>query len=505
VNPPSRRQVLGWGLAGGAMTAAGAAGLWWGSRPQPGTGGPWGGPSVGYPGAGATGGPLAEPDRLTSTDGVLELDLEAAPAAVAIGGRQARVWAFNGSLPGPTLEVSPGDTLRVRMANRLDGPTNLHVHGLHVSPKGAGDNPFVSIGPGESHDYEFVLPSGHLPGTYWYHPHHHGHVAEQLAAGLYGAILVRDIDPVPVTRERVLVVSDLTLDADGSRVEPSPMERMMGREGRLVLVNGQVQPRLAAAPGERERWRIVNACPSRFLRLTLEGQRLRLFARDQGRLREPPEVDRVDRVDLAPGNRVELLVEATEGTSTLVAAPVDRGSMPGMMGGTRPGGTGPVELLRLDVAGDQAGGLGAVPAGPQQRDLRGEDLARRRTLDFGMGGMGGGMMRGEGAMMSFTVNGREFDADRTDVAVRAGDVEEWTLVNSSPMDHPIHLHVWPMQLITVGQGGEDVPRWADVVTVPAFGQVTVRVAFEDVTGRSVFHCHILDHEDLGMMGTVEVG
>jgi FtsP/CotA-like multicopper oxidase with cupredoxin domain len=312
---------------------------------------------------------------------------------------------------------------------------------------------------------------------------------------------VQDLDPVTVTRERVLVVSDLTLTADGDLAEPSLRERMMGREGRLVLINGQLQPRLEAAPGERERWRIVNACPSRFLRLTLEGQPMRLLARDLGRLREPVGTS---TVDLAPGNRAEILVEATEGTSTLVAAPVDRGAMPGMMGGRRPGGTGPVDLLTLSVSGNQAQPPGDVSLGTAPRDLRGQDIARRRTLDFAMGGMGGGMMRGDGAMMSFTINGREYDAERTDVGVRAGDVEEWTLVNSSPMDHPVHLHVWPMQVIDNSEGAQDEPRWVDVVNVPAFGQVTVRVAFEDFTGRTVFHCHILDHEDLGMMGTVEV-
>ncbi len=505
MSPLSRRQVLGWGLAGGVMTAAGAAGLWWGSRPPAGPGAPPGSPVSDGPGTGpgASGESLVEPEVFTSTGGVLELELEAAPTTVEIGGRQARVWAFNGSLPGPTLELSPGDTLRVRMTNRLDEPTNLHVHGLHVSPAGAGDNPFVRIGPGESHDYEFVLPDDHPPGTYWYHPHHHGHVAEQLAAGLYGAIIVRDADPVPVTRERVLVISDLTLTAGGALAGPSPMERMMGREGRLVLVNGMFASRLEAAPGDRERWRIINACPSRFLRLSLEGRSVRLLARDLGRLREPVEVG---TVDLAPGNRVELLVEAAEGTSTLVASPVDRGAMPGMMGGARPGGTDPMDLLSLRVDGDRARALDDVPAGPEPRDLRGEDVARRRTLDFAMGGMGPGMMRGDGASMSFTINGREFDADRTDVAIRAGDVEEWTLTNSSPMDHPVHLHVWPMQVITGGDGGpQDEPRWADVVNVPAFGQVAVRVAFDDVTGRTVLHCHILDHEDLGMMATIEVG
>jgi FtsP/CotA-like multicopper oxidase with cupredoxin domain len=495
MSPLTRRQLLGLGAAGAGAAAVGGAGLWW-------TGG--GGEALG----GGRG--LLQPEVLSSRNGVLDLALEAAPAQVRIGAREAHVQAFNGSLPGATLRVRPGDTIRAAMTNGLDAPTNLHVHGLHVSPEGNGDNPFVSIAPGESFDYEFVLPDDHPPGTYWYHPHHHGHVADQLAAGLYGAIVVEDPDPVPVARERVLVISDLTLDASGELAEVSPPERMMGREGRTVLVNGQVRPGATAAPGERELWRVVNACPARYLRLTLDGQDLRLSARDVGRLPEPVEVT---EVVLAPGNRVELLVDTREGTSTLVAAPVDRGSMGGMMNGMMggpgdgPGTDEPVDLLTLEVAGDRAEEAGPVPSGPALRDLRDEPVEARRTLDFamGMGGMGGmmGGTRGPGQMMSFTIDGREFDADRTDQRVRVGTVEEWTLANSSPMDHPLHLHVWPMQV--VADGGRDVsaPRWQDVVNIPAFGEVTVRVAFDDFGGRTVYHCHILDHEDLGMMGTLE--
>jgi FtsP/CotA-like multicopper oxidase with cupredoxin domain len=500
VSPLSRRQLLALGAAGAGAAAVGGAGLWW-------TGG--GGQALGG------GRELAQPEVLSSRDGVLDLVLEAAPARVRIGAREANVQAFNGSLPGPTLRVRPGDTLRVAMTNRLEAPTNLHVHGLHVSPEGNGDNPFVSIGPGESFDYEYVLPDDHPPGTYWYHPHHHGHVADQLAAGLYGTIVVEDPAPVPVARERVLMISDLTLDGSGDLAEVTPMDRVRGREGETVLVNGRLRPSATAASGERELWRVVNACPSRFLRLSLDGQTVRLSGRDLGRL---PEAVAVTEVTLAPGNRVELLVDTRAGTSTLVAAPVDRGSMAGMMGGMMDGTTGrdgpgdgpgrdePVDLLSLEVAGEPAGDLDPVPPGPSLRDLREEPVAARRTLDFAMGGMGGGMMGGGGGpgrMMSFTIDGQEFDAERTDQRVRVGAVEEWTLTNSSPMDHPVHLHVWPMQV--VAEEGRDVsgPRWQDVVNVPAFGQVTVRVAFEDFGGRSVFHCHILDHEDLGMMGTLE--
>ena len=170
-----------------------------------------------------------------------------------------------------------------------------------------------------------------------------------------------------------------------------------------------------------------------------------------------------------------------------------------MGGGSRAGDGSPLILARVKVS---AGGGSAgrdIPAAPARRDLRGVDIAGRRSLTFETGM--GGMMGGDGGM-SFTFGGREFDADRVDQKVALGTVEEWTIGNDSPMDHPFHLHVWPMQVLEVDGEALSEPLWLDVVNVPARSQVTVRIAFEDFGGRTVYHCHILDHEDLGMMGTV---
>jgi FtsP/CotA-like multicopper oxidase with cupredoxin domain len=112
-------------------------------------------------------------------------------------------------------------------------------------------------------------------------------------------------------------------------------------------------------------------------------------------------------------------------------------------------------------------------------------------------GMGGGGM-------SFTIDDREFAADRVDQTARSGTIEEWTITNTSPMDHPIHLHVWPMQVIEEGGRPIEQPTWQDVINVPARSNVKVRIPFDDFAGRSVYHCHILDHEDQGMMGGVDV-
>ena len=485
MRPINRRRALQLGGLGLLSVAVGGTGLalGGGSRLDP-----------------EVGGEMAEPETLRSADGALQARLEAVAGPVRIAGREATAYGYNGGVPGPTLRLRPGDRLQIRLVNRLDAPTNLHVHGLHVSPEGNGDNIFVTVDPGESFDYDYRLPEDHPPGVFWYHPHHHGTVADQLFGGLYGAIVVEDPEELPVARERVLVVSDTSLDAAGRLRQPSTMERMMGREGELVLVNGQVRPVLTARPGERERWRVVNACTSRYVRLRLDGQRLDLLGIDSGRYAEPR---RVEEIVLATGNRADLLITTAAGTSTLQALGVDRGGMGGMMGGSVSGDVGP--LATLEVTGDEAAPAAPVPPSPRSRDLRGTEVTERRRLTFDMG-MGGGMGGGMGpGGMTFTIDGREFDPDRIDQTVSVGTVEEWTITNTSPMDHPMHLHVWPMQIVAEGGRPVDDVRWQDVVNIPAGGEVTVRVAFDNFSGRTVYHCHILDHEDNGMMGVIAAG
>lgn len=480
MRPISRRRALQLGGLGLASSIVGGAGLAWGgdSRFEP-----------------VTGAAMVEPKALRSADGLLQVRLDAAQGSVRVAGRAATALAYNGGLPGPTLHLQPGDRLRVQLANRLDAPTNLHVHGLHVSPESNGDNAFVTVGPRETFDYDYKLPDDHPPGVYWYHPHLHGMVAEQVFGGLYGAIIVADTQELPVTRERVLVISDITFDGDGRIPPATSTARMMGREGDLVLVNGQAGPVLNARPGERERWRLVNACVARYLRLRLDGQQVQILGFDSGRFPAPQVVE---EVVLAPGNRADLLVTADQGSGQLRTLPYDRGTMMGMMGSgnsSAAAGTA-VTVAALEVAGSEVAPPPPVPAQPEPRDLRESPVTARRELTFAMGmAMGGGM--------SFTIDGKEFDPDRVDQEVQVGTIEEWTINNTSPMDHPLHLHVWPMQIVE--QDGQPLsdPSWQDVVNVPALSRVKVRVAFDNFPGRAVYHCHILDHEDNGMMGVVD--
>lgn len=501
MQPVTRRQALVLGGVGTAAIAAGTTGLLW---PQD-------------TNLSAIGGAdFHEPPALESTEGRLHVELTVGQHRTRIAGQNASVLAYNGSLPGPTLVVKPGDQITVTLDNQLDEPTNLHVHGLHVSPQDNSDNVLISIDPGETFEYEYQLPADHPPGVYWYHPHHHGTVADQLFGGLYGAIIVQDPNPVPVARERVLVISDIALAADGSVARANPMDQMMGREGNLVLVNGQSNPTLRARPNERERWRIVNACTSRYVRLALDDQAIDVLGIDSGRYPQPRTVD---NLVLTPGNRADVIVTASSGTRQLSAESVDRGGM-GMMSGSMHGSSMPGQsgatLATFEVAGTPAEN-GAEPGidHPPSRDLRSEVVTAKRELTFGMTmGMGRRMGINQGSaetpagsnsrMMEFTINGRVFDPDRVDITASAGGIEEWTMKNTSPMDHPVHLHVWPMQLIErQGQSVQD-PEWQDVVNVPANSIVKVRIAFDDFVGKTVYHCHILDHEDLGMMGLIEV-
>ncbi len=293
------------------------------------------------------------------------------------------------------------------------------------------------------------------------------------------------------------MITDTTIDESGRVADSSAMSRMMGREGRWVLVNGQLAPTSIATAGSPQRWRIINACTSRVLSLRLESHRLTRLSVDGSTLPTPRDVD---RLVLAPGNRGDILVRpGAAGLHHLITDPYDRGSVGMGMGGAS-STTRSVALATVTVAG--GGGAATVSPEPPAPAIPDGPVAATRQLTFamalgsnGMGGMGGIGARGA----AFTINGRTFDPNRTDQMSRLGTIEDWLITNISPMAHPFHLHVWPFQVLQDSAGGtpEAVPQ--DVVLVPAYGWTRIRVYFADYPGRSVYHCHILDHEDAGMM------
>jgi len=434
-----------------------------------------------------------QPKVIESANGKLAVTLIAKPTTLNIGGVSVKANGYNGSLPGPTLRVKPGDLLTVDFKNQLGEATNLHTHGFHVSPQANSDNIFVEVADGASLTYQYHIPANHAAGLFWYHPHHHGMAAEQVFSGLYGAIIVEDQTPLKVDFERVLVLSDISFDGSGNILGPSMMGKMMGREGSQLMVNGQAQPNFATKKNAVERWRIVNAATSRYFKLHWSGASVQLLAMDSGRLDAP---ESVDSVTLAPGNRTDLLVTVTNGKAQLLYDTVVHADA-GMMGGK----TYQDYPLATFTAGTQAGlGVATGPAKIKNRSLRNSAVDAKRTFTLAMPAMSG-MMGGGGR---FTINGQSFDHNTVNTTVTFGAVEEWTIKNTSTMNHPFHLHVWPMQLLSVDGVATTETRWQDVVNVPAKGEAVVRIAFEDFKGMAVYHCHILDHEDQGMMGIIQV-
>ena len=406
-----------------------------------------------------TGAELAPPPLLDSSEGRLQIELVAAPG-VRLAGRDTRALGFNGTSPGPTLRVRPGDELAVRLTNRLDQPTNLHTHGLRVSPQGNSDNPFLRVDPGTSFDYLIRVPTDHPAGTHWYHPHHHGTVADQVSGGLAGALIVDGGPALPVAADRVLLISDITLDTTGTPVPASPIERMQGREGALVLVNGQHQPAIPAAPRRRSGGGSSTPAWPGCCRYAWRGTR---SYRSPTTAPTCPRRPATIASSCAPGSRADVLVTPTgTGRFALVTDPYDRGTTGGMRGGGTPA-AGPITLATLVSSGAPAPTPAlpaALPAEPAPPPATAE---RTITFQMGMGGMGG---MGGGMGMAFTIDGRRFDPARTDQHVTAGTTEDWTVRNNGPLAHPFHLHAWPFTVLATSDATpvSGVPQ--DVVLVP---------------------------------------
>ena len=447
--------------------------------------------------AGSAGlGALATADREQRTDSparrTIEFTLTAAPARLSlVPGTQTDVFAYNGTVPGPTIEVREGDSVIIHFRNNLREPSTIHWHGLRL-PFTADGSPFHPVPPGGTYDYVYTPRPGSA-GTYWYHPHPHHLTGHQVGKGLYGAMIVRaPNDPLPASlAERVLILSDNRFRADGSIDLPeqhSPEGRRdfeNGREGEVLFVNGEVMPRLGIRSGEVQRWRVINASAARIYRLALPGHTF-LHVGSDGGLFELP-VERSE-ILLAPAERVELLVRGT-GTpgsrAVLQTLPYDR-----YIPQTRPPGWNqPRDLLALEYSS-------APPVEPVKLP---ETLRPVPALDPGQATATRVMVLTQGM-----INGKLMDLDRVDVSARLGATEIWEVENLVGMDHPFHLHGFQFQVLERNGVPEPFRAWKDMVNVPKHESAKFIVRYADFPGKWMFHCHILDHEDHGMMGVLEV-
>ncbi len=420
-----------------------------------------------------------------------EVSLTAAPARLKLmPGKVTDVFAYNGTVPGPTLELREGDKVIVHFTNNLAEPTSIHWHGFHL-PANMDGSPITPIPAGGKKDYIFTLEPG-TAGTYWYHPHPDVRTGYQVAKGLYGAIIVRAADdPLPALPEKLLILTDNRFNPDGSYNFSSPrtpeaiVDEENGREGKVMLVNGQWRPKLQIRSGEVQRWRVINAGAARVYRLHIPGQTLLQVGTDGGLFERPmPLKD----LFLSNSERAEILVRGTgaPGSTTVVQnLPYDRYSIQ-----TRPAEWNqPHKLLTLAYTRESRAKPVTIPE--RLRVIPPLDTTKvkvRRNIVLSQG----------------LINGRMMDMSRVDMRVKLGATEIWTIENVVGMDHPFHLHGFRFQVLDRNGVPERVRRWKDTVNVPKHESVRFIVNFDANPGKWMFHCHILDHEDHGMMGIFQL-
>jgi FtsP/CotA-like multicopper oxidase with cupredoxin domain len=435
-------------------------------------------------------------ENTSNEPNTVEVSITAAPARVSlVPGKETEIYAYNGRFPGPTLELREGDRVRIHVQNDLPEETTIHWHGLHI-PFDQDGSPFHPIAVGAHHVYEFTIREG-TAGTYWYHPHPHHRTGAQVGRGLYGAIVVRAADdPLPASlTERVLILSDNRLTDDGALDFPEAgslqarFDLENGREGDLIFVSGELAPTLTIRSGEVQRWRVINASAARVYRLALQGHKLLHIGSDGGLFEHPEEVD---EIVLGNGERAELLVRATGepgSSTTLQALPYDR-----YIPQTRPR-DGPLnwklsrDLLTLRYTDEPS--TPTLEIAPRLRPIPELDTAQATV-------------RRVKTMSQHLINGKAMDMDRVDAVARLGATEIWEIENVVGMDHPFHLHGFQFQLLDRNGVPEKQRKWKDTVNVPRHSTARFIVRFDNFPGKWMFHCHILDHEDAGMMGVLEV-
>lgn len=544
----------------------------------------WGGAVAGAALLGTSSCSRDSPAAAQATRGI---DLECRWLDTTLDGTRVRLRSYNGQVPGPLMELRPGDSVRVHVRNSLTpydstgwtgdhnvphriNSTNLHLHGLDITPHlfdpvGTKDPlaRMIAINPGESKDIPFKLPSNHPSGLYWYHPHLHGATAIQATSGMAGGLIVRGpIDEVPevkAAREILLVLNDIGLfpsettpdlwiyepvqnavwstfgsevnrwNPASGKMEPAPDLKGGFTTGdfrlRYFLVNGrpyfkeehndksptdptptQLQvPRFTMRPGEVVRFRMLNANSDNLMPIVVQGHQVFLLALDGVNFAAPRTLP-VEPIDgsyggeqflLAPSNRAEFLVQAGgPGIYQIVQLQQSQQFLQSVH----------KKIAEIEVAGPPMQPPMGIPTTlplPSRNYplIDPKQIRQRRNVVFS-GAFPGVLNPIIG--VDFMINNMLYDELACPTVVEVGSVEEWKLSipdmsHGGTEGHPFHVHDNSFEVISIA--GKPVPpgtikdtQWIDAGTT-----VVIRMKFQEFTGKTVFHCHILPHEDSGMM------
>jgi len=474
------------------------------------------------PAAGAT--TLPEPPEVRSVNGVAQLTL------TAVNNPQTGLPAFlfQGTLIPPTIRVNPGDHIKIHYVNALPVPvhepytnmTNLHFHGLKTSPHAPGDDVLdIMIMPGQSYDYDVAIPTDESPGMYWYHPHPHGESNRQTAGGMSGVIIINGIEKYyPETGhvpERILILRDSYppgYPVPALRNGYAPL--CTGPGSKNVSLNGVDAPSIAIRPGETQFWRFANASANTFVDIKVDGANLGVIARDGEPIvyRDKNSSGVIYRhYLLPPAGRVEFFVNGPKlsaggsgGAPAMVRSLcVDTGPV---------GDVDPVRVLATidpTTSGGNSLVLGPASLRPTHKpatDIRSLPIAGKKTIVFTEDKPNG----------LYYINGQIYNpAKPPQYFAKVGTVEAWTIVNKTSELHAFHIHQIHFLVLDPAMRAQPAD-FQDTVTVPyettgpgktvVPGTVHLLMDFTDpvIKGTFVFHCHILEHEDGGMMQKITV-
>jgi FtsP/CotA-like multicopper oxidase with cupredoxin domain len=395
-----------------------------------------------------------------------------------------KAWGFNQTVPGPLIKAKKGDTLAITVKNELPQATVVHWHGIRLpaSMDGTGEVQ-KPIQPGESFTYQFEVPDA---GTFWYHSHQNE--TEQMERGLYGSLVVEEESRLVVDADRVLMIDDMKLAKDHSFKKGNFVgrwkERHDGREGDTLLINGKENYSIEMHEGQRERWRIINASSARYIRFSLSGKSFTLVGTDGGLIETPIELK---EMLLTPGERIDIIAGPFNNGELFYIESLPYNRMTFLKAKHNVFATVIVKEAKASVA--------YVPARLSEiKMLASKEAEVTRKVNFSVGAS---WKHG----IDFLVNG---DMHTNDAPVHVGELQVWEVSNTSLMDHPFHLHGFFFQVIEQNGKTPEYKSWKDTYNLKPKSKVKIAWIPDNRPGRWMYHCHILEHHEAGMMAHFEV-
>lgn len=414
---------------------------------------------------------------------VFELTMQQGESDLGQGGL-TRTWGINGPHLGPTIRARRDDQVKVRVTNNLGEASTLHWHGMHL-PAEMDGGPHQVIPAGETWTPTWVIDQS--AASLWYHPHPHGVTARHVYRGLAGMFIIDDDDEGALLLPRnygiddiPLIVQDRKFNSDGSFDESPSVWQSDGIIGDTILVNGTPGPYFDVTT-QIVRLRILNGSNTRPYNFAFDDERTFSVIGTDGGLLEAPVT--MNKVQLSPGERVEIVVVFTPGERVrLQSGPSDTRNR-------LSGGTDSLDIIEFR-AGDGLDGISHVPS-QLVAIPRIDESSAIRTRDFELSG--------------FAVNGQVMDMARIDDVVVLDDTEIWTVTSLDEMTHNFHIHDVQFQILDI-DGQQPPPHllgWKDTIWLPQGQRFRLIMTFTDYASHEwpyMYHCHILRHEDQGLMG-----